>query len=47
MIEQRLNTLAILPIGNEEGKKLDFKDILTFFANAKARKNTIGHLRDG
>lgn len=38
MTEKRLNALAILSIENEEAKKLDFKYILTSFANAKARK---------
>lgn len=38
MTQERLNALAILSIENDVAKKLDFKDILTSFAKAKARK---------
>lgn len=39
MAQERLNALAILSI---EARKLNFKDILTSFANAKARKVPFG-----
>lgn len=38
MAQERLNSLAILAIENEEAKKLDFKEILSTFAHAKARR---------
>lgn len=38
MAQDRLNSLAILSIENDEAKNLDFKDILSKFALAKARK---------
>lgn len=39
MAQERLNALAILSI---EARKLNFKDILTSFAKAKARKVPFG-----
>lgn len=38
MSQDRLNSLATLSIENDEAKKIDFKNILTKFAIAKARK---------
>lgn len=39
MAQERLNALAVLSI---EARKLNFKDILTSFAKAKARKVPFG-----
>lgn len=38
MGQERLNSLAMLAIENEEAKKIDFKEILSTFAHAKARR---------
>lgn len=42
MTQDRLTALAILSIENEEAKKLDFKDIVRSYANAKVRKIPLG-----
>lgn len=38
MSQDRLNSLAIMSIENEEARKIDFKDILKTFARAKSRR---------
>lgn len=38
MSQERLNSLAILSIENDEARKIDFKEILTTFARAKTRR---------